>query len=193
MPAPLRIPHAPLTDAEWNAIQVHLQESPRGRPCDLRARFDAIFRLAATDGPWRELPAEHGIPATVARYFRRLTHTGLWERLLKALAAAPAHHPLRNLEGPICRAARRAIRLRGLSLITLARRLELKRVLPGPPWLVANPDLSKRLFALEIPVTISMNRYEHRRALTWISAMKRLLTDVGGLRTISRAMKACWI
>ncbi|MDB5377329.1 MAG: family transposase, partial [Rubritepida sp.] len=135
MASPLRIPHAPLSDTEWQALLPHLPDETRGRPCDHRARFDAIFRVAATDGPWRDLPEPYGKPGTISRHFRRLTHDGLWERLLKALAAAPAGHPLRRLEGLICRATRRAIRLRGLRIILLARRLDLPRALPAPPWM----------------------------------------------------------
>ncbi|MDB5415748.1 MAG: family transposase [Rubritepida sp.] len=193
MPSPLRIPHAPLSDTDWNALLPHLPASLRGRPCDLRARFDAIFRLAATDGPWRDLPEQYGKPDTISRHFRRMTHEGLWERLLKALAAAPENHPLRNLLGPICRAARRAIRLRGLALILLARRLDLKRTLPGPPWMVADPDLSEILFAQIKPDNIPTTRSEFRPALVFFGLLRRTLAVTRGRRYIPRCLKAYWI
>ena len=68
-----------------------------------------------------------------ADYFRRLTHNGLWTRLLTLLAETHPNHPLRAIEHRICRAARRAYRILGLRLILLARRLGLRSALPGPP------------------------------------------------------------
>jgi transposase len=192
MASPLRIPHAPLSDAEWSALLPHLPDETRGRPCDHRARFDAIFRLAATDGPWRDLPEQYGKPGTISRHFRRLTHAGLWERLLTALSAAPKHHPLRRLEGLICRATRRAIRLRGLRLIVLARRLDLKRALPAPPWMCPDPDLSEKLFALPFPTLLPLTRRRKERGLVFLRALQKCLTVVAGRRYIPRALKACW-
>ncbi|MFC7554057.1 hypothetical protein ACFQU7_20405 [Pseudoroseomonas wenyumeiae] len=43
-------------------------------------------------------PARYGKADTVSRYFRRLTHAGLWQKLLHALAEAAPNHPLRQLE-----------------------------------------------------------------------------------------------
>jgi transposase len=59
-----------------------------GRP---RARLDAIFHAAVTGDPWRLLPERFGKPFTVARHFRRLSHAGLWQRLMYALC-----HPRRR-------------------------------------------------------------------------------------------------
>jgi transposase len=192
MTPPLRIPHNPLSDAEWQALLPHILRRFRGRPCDHRARFDAIFRVAATDGPWRDLPEPYGKPDTVSRYFRRLTHEGLWEHLLLALASAPEGHPLRNLLAPICRAARRAIRLRGLRIIFLARRLDLKRALPAPPWMCPDPDLSEKLFALQSARLEAVVQGERNRAISWLRAMRKCLTVAAGRKYIPRALKACW-
>jgi len=193
MPSSLRIPHAPLSDAEWNALLPHVRRATRaGRPCDDRARFDAIFRVAATDGPWRDLPGEYGRPDTISRYFRRLTHEGLWENLLLALAAAPEGHPLRNLLGPICRAARRAIRIRGMRIILLARRLNLKRALPAPPWMCPDPDLSEIVFAMPLPRRIPPTRRLRMAAIDYLRTLRKLLTVVAGRRYIPRALKANW-
>ncbi|WP_075822267.1 IS5/IS1182 family transposase, partial [Roseomonas sp. TAS13] len=85
-------------------------------------------------------------------HFRRLTHAGLWEHLLKALATAAPTHPLRAIEHRICRAARRAHRILGFRLVLLARRLGLRSALPGPPWLLPDPDLSETLAHAKIPV-----------------------------------------
>jgi transposase len=192
MASPLRIPHSPVSDAEWQVLLPHVLRASRGRPCDHRARFDAIFRVAATDGPWADLPEQYGKPDTISRYFRRLTHEGLWERLLLALAAAPKGHALRGLLGPICRACRRAIRLRGLRIILLARRLDLTRALPAPPWMCPDPDLSEKLFALPFPQLLPVTRQRKERGLVFLRALRRCLTVVAGRRYIPRALKACW-
>lgn len=192
MPSSLRIPHAPLSDAEWAALHPHLRHAPAGRPSDRRAHFDAIFRVAATDGPWRDLPEEFGRHATVARYFRRLAHAGFWEHLLLALAAAPRGHPLRRLEGLICRACRRAVRLRGLRIIVLARRLGLKRALPAPPWLCPDPDLSEKLFALPLPRRIPRTARLRKAAIAYLGIIRKCLTIAAGRRHVPRALLASW-
>jgi transposase len=194
MPAPLRIPHAPLSDAEWQAILPHLRHDPtRGRPCDRRAQFDAIFRVAATDGPWHELPEQYGKPDTVSRYFRRLAHAGFWEHLLLALAASPKGHPFRRLEGLICRAARRAIRIRGLRIIVLARRLRLYRALPAPPCLVPDPDLSEFVRGLPLPTKIPATRRMQAVAIDYIRTLKKLMIAARGRRRIPGIYKRIWI
>ncbi|WP_370323107.1 transposase [Roseococcus sp. SYP-B2431] len=191
-PARLIIPHARMTDEEWHALEPHLPTHTAGRPCDLRAHFDAFFRVACTEGAWRELPEEFGKPDTVSRHFPRLTHAGLWERLLRALAVAPKDHILRRLEGYICRAARRAIRLRGLRLIWLARRLDLKRALPGPPWMVADPDLSEIIKTLPIEARLSQWRRNKQAALDYLRGLKTLHTLAGGRRYLPRPFRECW-
>ncbi|MFC7539072.1 transposase [Siccirubricoccus deserti] len=85
-----------MSDTEWLALMPYVERrSGPGRPLrELRTRMDGIFHLAAaTTAPWHSLPAEFGRPDTVHRYFRRLTHAGLWQRLLHALAEAPEGHP----------------------------------------------------------------------------------------------------
>ncbi|QDD96803.1 Hypothetical protein HVIM_03751 [Roseomonas mucosa] len=152
-PSPMRatptLPFHPLTDAEWSALSPYLPHDPRhrGRPVaeGPRARMDAIFAHALTPLPWSALPAQHGRTDTIARFFRRLTHAGVWGRLLTVLATLPAQHPLQSLRHRICRAARRAYRILGMGLILLARRLNLRSALPGPPWLLPDPDLSETL------------------------------------------------
>lgn len=196
MPSPLRILHRPLTDAEWAALApfvLHAHRGTSGRPCNHRAHFDAIFRVAATDGPWHELPEEYGKPDTVSRYFRRLAHAGFWERILLALAAVPAAHPLKRLEGYICRAARRAIRIRGMRIITLAQRLRLYRALPAPPSMMPDRDLSEFVLRQPIPMKPMPTRRLRKAAIDYIRTLKKLLTAAGGRRRIPGIYKRIWI
>src|SRR3954471_21654593 len=95
-----RRPWAPLSAAEWAALAPFLRATATpGRPLDdPRARLDAIFHAAVTGDPWRLLPEQFGKAFTVARHFRRLSHAGLWQRLMYALAHPAAPPALRALE-----------------------------------------------------------------------------------------------
>jgi transposase len=148
-----------------------LPRAPQGRRiADLRSRMDAIFHLASTPGhPWRDLPAQYGKPDTVARFFRRLTHAGLWHRLLQALRECGPKHPLRSLEYAICRATRRAARLGGMNLLLLIRRLDLRSALNGPPWLLPNPFC---------PKCSPAPRYPRRHAPAFNSKRRRTISKV---------------
>ena len=98
-------PWAPLTDLQWHALLPYvLPRSPAGRRIsDLRARMDAIFHVAASHAPWKDAPTAAGSADTIARHYRRLTRSGLWERLLIALADAAPNHPLRQIAHLITR------------------------------------------------------------------------------------------
>ena len=182
-----RIPIATLSDLQWHALLPYVERrSPQGRPLkELRKRMDAIFRLVATDAPWREIPPEFGKGATVARHFRRLTHAGLWEKLLETLAEVSPAHPLNDLRAVIFRAARRAYRIRGLGLIVLARRLGFVRALNGPCWLIADPDLSETLRALPPPE----ESWGKRAVRRWHAALRGLLRRTAGRRSIPRSVR----
>lgn len=178
-----RISCRPLSDLEWHALLPFvLRRSPQGRRIgDLRARMDSIFRLTATDAPWKH-GDDPGVAAeSLARYYRRLTHAGLWERLLEALHDAAPGHPLRAIEGMICRAARRAHRLRGLGLLVLARRLGFRCALNGPPWLLPNPDLSETLLRAA------------PAAPSWPGPLLRLLRMALGRRRIRASVRRAWV
>ena len=146
---PIRITPArcwqPLTDAEWDALlPFALVRNGPGRPLkDARKRMDAVFWVAASGSPWRAVPPRFGKPDTVARHFRRLSHAGLWERLLRALARPDCPPALLALEHWVVSACRRAARLRGIALLTLARRLGLLSALRAPSHLLPKPDLSE--------------------------------------------------
>ena len=80
-----------LTDGEWALLAPFVVEAgaPRGRPPrDHRRTLDAVFWIARTGAPWRDLPAELGNWNSVHRQFRRWTASGVWDVLLQALADA---------------------------------------------------------------------------------------------------------
>ena len=175
-------PHL-LSDAEFQALLPHiLPASPRGRQIgELRARLDAIFAIGNSAAPWRALEAgPAGRPDTVARHFRRLAHAGAIHRLLIAAANARPGEALHDLRDRLCRVARRAIRIGGLPLIALIRRLGLTKALPAPPWLLPDPNLSETLRR------IAPDRREVRKPLA------RLLRFTAGRRKIPRILRLLW-
>ena len=179
---------APMTDLEWHALLPFVERrAGPGRPLrELRERMDAVFWVAAHHAKWRELPEAFGRWGTVARHFRRMTHGGLWERLLLELARADPRHPLAGLDHFICRAARRAYRLLGLKLIVLVRRLGLIAALPGPSWMLPDPDLSHRVFG---------RRFERAYDLSKLSVVRMLKFYhgfVGGRRCIPGVIVRAW-
>lgn len=183
----------PLTPTQFHALLPYiLPRSPAGRQIgDLRARMDAIFALTSTIHPWRALPPEHGKPDTIARYFRRLTHAGLWEKLLLAIKDNNPTHPLNQIAPLIFRACRRAIRLRGLRLIALIRRLGFLTALNGPPHKIPNPDLSENLASLRLPSpqTILQNI---AASLVLIKARRHLHRLAAGILHLSRQQRLGW-
>ncbi|PWC26723.1 transposase [Teichococcus aestuarii] len=181
-----------ISDSEWLALLPFLlHRSPQGRPLkELRTRMEGIFHIAASHAPWRELPERFGKAETVARYFRRLTHAGLWQRLLEALAEAGPRHPLQGLRAVIARACRRALRIAGPPLMLLARRLEIRQALPGPPWLLPDPDLSE-----------TCNRALRHLARpgappglleTALPSLRQLAKNAAGRRRIPRSVRLGW-
>jgi transposase len=78
-----------LTDEEWAFFEPFVVETGpfRGRPPGGHRRvLDAIFWVARTGIPWRDLPPELGNWNSVHRQYRRWTTSGLWDVLLQALA-----------------------------------------------------------------------------------------------------------
>ncbi|MFC7735210.1 transposase [Roseomonas sp. GCM10028921] len=187
-------PWSPLTDLQFHALLPYLLPcSPAGRKIpDPRARMDATFRLTATAAPWREVPAAGSTPATVARYYRRLTHNGLWVRLLLALAEAAPGHPLRQVDHLIVRACRRAHWMRGISLLVLIRRLGLRSALNGPPWLVPDPGLSETLARAPLPLGIPRSRAGRLARAGYLRAVTWLLKAAEGRARIPRSVRLAW-
>ncbi len=183
----------PLTPTQFHALLPYLlPRSPAGRQIgDLRARMDAIFALSCTTAPWRTLPPEHGKADTVARYFRRLTHAGLWEKLLLAIKDNDPGHPLNQIAPLIFRACRRAIRLRGLRLVVLIRRLGFLAALNGPPHKLPDPDLSEKLRAIPLPAPQTI--LAHTAACLRLLKARRFLHRLaGGVVQLTRIQRLGW-
>jgi len=149
--------------------------------------------VASGTAPWCDLPERFGRPDTVSRYFRRLTHAGLWQKLLEAIKDSGPNHPLREIAPLIFRACRRAARILGLPFIALARRLRLLQALPGPPDKVADPDMSETLRrSVTLPPADALwaAPYDATRAL--LLGLRRLHRRVGGLKYLRRALRLGW-
>ncbi len=152
--------------------------------------MDAVFWVAAAGCPWRELPARFGRPDTASRHFRRLSHAGLWERLLRALARPDAPPALLALEHWVCAACRRAARLRGLRLVALARRLGFLSALRAPSWLLPDPDLSEAVFRRLDPVLERLRAGALRVAPPgFLRTCRYLLGAAAGRRRIPRCLE----
>jgi transposase len=82
-----------LSDEEWGFFEPFvIEQGPkRGRPpADHRRVLDAVFWIARTGSPWRDLPNELGRWEAVYQQFRRWTGSGLWDLLLETLAGSGA-------------------------------------------------------------------------------------------------------
>jgi len=89
MSAPAPHPFRPLTDAEYDLLRRHLPETEgrRGRPpADRRRTLDAIFWVACSAGPWKDLPRDLGRADTASRQLRRWARTGHMDLLLALVA-----------------------------------------------------------------------------------------------------------
>jgi len=153
--APLRLKPRPwqaLTDAEWAALRPFLPqggpELPRRRgrpPQDLRRTVDAIFWIAASEGPWKDLPPELGRWATAHRTLSRWARAGLLEQLMVSLVrpAAPVSRVLQGLGWWLARAFRRMARILSNAAMVLAKALGLVDAWPASPLLLPDRNLSK--------------------------------------------------
>ena len=136
-------------DAEWAFYEPFLIaiRGRGGRPAsNHRLLLDAIFWIARTGSPWRDLPEEFGKWSSVYRRFRRWTLAGLWDLILSALndsGASPgqvqmidstvirAHHLAAGAKGglrkKVLAVQKVALRPRSTSLPTLADCLSARR------------------------------------------------------------------
>ena len=81
-----------ITDEQWALIE-HLlpgRGDQPGRPAENNRLFiDAVFWIAKTGAPWRDLPERFGCWNSVFRRFSRWSKAGVWARVLQSLAGEP--------------------------------------------------------------------------------------------------------
>jgi transposase len=72
-----------LTEKEWQAIQPHLPNKPRGVPrVDDRRVLNGIFWVLRSGAFWADLPERYGPPTTIYNRFNRWRKAGVWDRLM---------------------------------------------------------------------------------------------------------------
>ena len=183
-------PWRPMTDAEWRDLAPLIHSPGAGRPAQNRRRtMDAIFWVACSAGPWRELPKCLGNANSAHRALTRLARAGTLDRLLLAVS----RHPLAamqsgTLEWRIVRAWRRACRLIGLASLTLARRLGLWSALPCGLNHLPYPEYERLLIraAREIVPPDGPPKLEK---IGWLMRLHRL---VGGNPARFRTTEPAW-
>ncbi|WP_458094852.1 transposase [Roseomonas sp. WA12] len=181
-PMPHFRPWSPLTDAEWSALAPHLPLTGAGRPIpNPRARVDAIFQAVTTTLPWHHFRSAAARTDTLHRQFRRWARMGIWSRLLALAARRRAPKPLKAVLAWLCAAHRRTYRLLGMPVLALARRLNLPNALPGPSWLLPNPDLSELVLRA---IKSILNGPLTRREVPLLRTCRALLRTAGGRRRI---------
>ena len=141
-------PFRPLTDPEYAFLTRHFPtDAPRRRgrpPTDLRRTLDAIFWIACSTAPWRDLPEQYGRPDTASRQLRRWARSGQMDHLLALVAArTPEDEILNALAWRICRAWRRISRIVGLKSLVRAKNAGLRAALPAEPRWLPDPILSE--------------------------------------------------
>jgi transposase len=78
-----------LTDDEWTAIKPMLPNKPRGVPrVNDRRVLNGIFWVLRSGSPWRDLPGSFGPYTTRYNRFVRWQRTGVWAKIMNALAGA---------------------------------------------------------------------------------------------------------
>jgi len=77
-----------MLNEEWMFFEhfIRTVRAPNGRkPTNQRLVLDAVFWIARTGSPWRDLPEEFGKWSSFYLQFRRWTLAGLWEQIMDAL------------------------------------------------------------------------------------------------------------
>jgi transposase len=81
-----------LTDKQWEILQPLLPELPRrtdgrGRPwADNRKLLNGMLWVLRTGAQWQDLPGRYGTKSTCHRRFQQWADSGVFERILQALA-----------------------------------------------------------------------------------------------------------
>ena len=104
-----------VTDEQWARVGPHLpgQKHHPGRTAENNRRFiNAIYWLAKTGSPWRDLPERFGCWNSVFQRYNRWCKRGVWSRILNALGGDPdLEHLL--LDSTIVRAHQHAAGAKG--------------------------------------------------------------------------------
>jgi transposase len=79
-----------LTDDEWERVQP-LLPAPKGRRSlkGERRFVSAVYWIARTGCPWRDLPRRYGNWKSVYNRFNNWSKRGVWDRLFKAVQVDP--------------------------------------------------------------------------------------------------------
>lgn len=79
-----------LTDKEWSQLRPLLPPARGRRSIKGERRFvSAVYWLARTGCPWRDLPRRYGHWKSVYNRFNNWSKRGVWERLFKAVQLDP--------------------------------------------------------------------------------------------------------
>ena len=76
-----------VTDSQWERVAPLLpgQAGAPGVTADNRLFINAVFWIARTGAPWRDLPGRFGKWNSVFQRFNRWAKQGVWERVMHAL------------------------------------------------------------------------------------------------------------
>ena len=104
-----------VTEEQWTAIAPLLpgKASDPGRTAeDNRLFVNAVFWIARTGAPWRDLPERFGLSNSVYQRFNRWCKSGVWGRVLEVLGGDPDLSDL-LLDSTIVRAHQHAAGAKG--------------------------------------------------------------------------------
>lgn len=79
-----------ISDQDWERIEALLpgKAADPGVTAEDNRRFvNAVFWIARTGAPWRDLPERFGNWNSVFQRFNRWAKTGVWERIMQTLGA----------------------------------------------------------------------------------------------------------
>jgi transposase len=104
-----------LTDEQWERIRSHLpgqKHHPGQTAQDNRLFVNAVFWIAKTGAPWRDLPDRFGKSNSVFQRYNRWCKRRVWQRILEALGGDPDLEDL-LLDSTIVRAHQHAAGAKG--------------------------------------------------------------------------------
>lgn len=81
-----------ITERTWAIMEPHclgLKAHPGRTGSDPRRFLEAVFWIARTGSPWRDLPSEFGNWSTVYRRFLDWAKAGVFERMFNELSGEP--------------------------------------------------------------------------------------------------------